>query len=348
MDDESVPPTFSLREDRSEEATKKLLQNLIAFLLADEAPAVPVETVIARGLADVVGGRRSLDAMALGLWYAASLRRPEYPILIGDHRARMEPRLNDADRVQAIWQIDDIVGRLLEVRDFLLNREDEPQEQMDRVALVERVGYALHGVSTRNLRSVELEEATFIVCMVLLVAELRLPSVLRSLAAEDCIDRERVDQLTPSLMGSDEECIVALIRGRWPTTAAKLQGDSDRMPSLSSVVHQARYSRRIGRTKWHGLAELLKGVGLVGDRGTPESVRVSYADSPHNLGELADHTNRGVVWEHLSDFFAVIGAGKVQADRWEATWNRVVNAEPEPEPEAKVAAPRRHPRLVKR
>ena len=157
---------------------------------------------------------------------------------------------------------------------------------------------------------------SFMINAIAVVAELRLPAVIRQLRSEKrFVSALSENHLFPANL-DDAACIALIIESRFPELAMNLRA-TDAVQILTNVVERWRNPKKYG-PKWDRVVDLVQSQELWSGKRelTSEAVRVSYMDKSNMvyLGDLSAPDDRRPFFERFSAFASMMGFGSVTVD----------------------------------
>lgn len=299
------------------------IRRALAYLTDHAAPPEAAEPVVLRALGDALEGRVWPEVTL------ADLSNLDQRARLGEAPAENEGRelgamySDDPARVEALWQVEALRSRLAEVHRALLAHDTDAQALADHIQLADRLTLVLTGGVSAADESRTATKRTVVLNALTAVAGLRLPAVVRHLAAAGTLDRERLKRFLRPLEGEDVECVLALVRARYPQIARELDEEVGPDDLIQRAIDNYRKPSK-GHRRWTLLVSLMDILGLWKEAtvaGLPapgenaarlrdeNNFRVTYFDDQDSLGNLDDTAVRLRTWDRFAAFAVAVGLG---------------------------------------
>lgn len=250
----------------------------------------------------------------------------------------------DPARVEAIWQVEALRARLAEVHRALLAHDTEAQTLAAHIRLADRLTLVLTGGVSAADESRAATKRTVVLNAFTAVAGLRLPAVVRRLTAAGTLDGARVKRFLRPLEGEDVECVLAIVRARYPEVAHILDEERGHDGLIQKAISNYRKPAK-GQRRWSLLISLLDVAKLWSEvsvgRSSPRAandirkkdetnLRTTYLEDPDSLGNLEDPAVRLRAWERFATFAVAVGLGAPTAVQLEGARAEAIASEVKP------------------
>lgn len=320
------------------------IRRALAYLTEHATDPEVAEPVVLRALGDALEGRVWPEVTL------ADLSNLDQRARLGEAPTKDEGRefgamySNDPTRVEAVWQVEALRSRLAEVHRALLAHDTDAKVLADHINLAERLTLVLMGGVSAADDSRTATKRTVVLNAITAVAGLRLPAVVRRLAEEGTLDRERLRRFLRALEGGDVECVLALVRARSPRIARELDEEVGPDDLIQRAIDNYRKPSK-GQRRWTVLVSLMDILGLwkeatVAGLPAPDeiaartrnenSLRVTYYDDEDSLGNLDDTALRLRAWDRFAAFAVAVGLGAPTVVQLEAARAAILVSEVKP------------------